>query len=229
MINDTVEVPHRYIETGFHAILMLAIPGVLLMVMVGGLSASGFPDVGALSLSFLVGVIVSLVIFLVALIVIVLTINSIWRNHKHGIEIEDHIQALRESEAVRPLTMTIPHAATIPNLSVETTNQMNQDYKTALLIAEATIRELGKVADGEKLKGKPFSYDRCQKVGLVSRWEEWNRVIRLLEESGVGENLTDKSTWKFHVSNVHNVEKRLRDHYVNVLGLVMLNGNWTRM
>jgi hypothetical protein len=75
----------------------------------------------------------------------------------------------------------------VADLATASTNQANEDFHTALRILDASLKELSKLKDGEMLKGKPFTWDRCQKAKLSNRWQDWGRVMDLWSAAGVAD------------------------------------------
>lgn len=120
-----------------------------------------------------------------------------------------------------------PPSSPIADLRTSTTNQANADFNLSLKILEATLQEMSKVADGEKLNGKPFAYDRCQAAGFVNRYEDWSRLMNGWESAEIADHPRHGTSWKLNVKSLAEGERRLSRLYAES-GYVRVNGVWMK-
>lgn len=215
------DVPSAFLSIGLKGFGLLLLVGLLLSGV--AVPASALFGLDWLTLTTLIGGFIGLVAGLIMLYAIRAALAALQQAFEHELEMDTRA---REPEPPFVAPAVQPPAPS-PSLAVETTNQANEDWKTALAILEATFKELGKVQDGEKLQGKPFAYDRCAAAGLVTRWEQWKRVMDLLQDAGIGENLAHPKRWKFNVGTFEASQERLREHYTHA-GFIKVNGVWQR-
>ena len=113
---------------------------------------------------------------------------------------------------------------TAPDLGVRTTNQNDEDFRTALAFLDAVFQETSKVADGETLKEKPWSKRRFLAARLGTDYGDWSRIVSLWERAGVIGNRNDR---ELAVSNKTEGRARLRN-LMQDEGFVEIKGVWMR-
>lgn len=121
-----------------------------------------------------------------------------------------------------------PTVETTRELKTASTNEANAQFKLALEMLDATLTQLSKArADGEKLNGKPFSFDACHAAGFVQTWEEWGHVMDMWQASGIAERPRAKAGWGIRVTSLAQGESLLTEMYVRS-GYIRTNGAWMK-
>lgn len=129
-----------------------------------------------------------------------------------------------------PLVPPTPQfdSVTAQELKTSSTNEANEQFRTALKILDATLVQLSKeLADGEKLTSKPFAYDACAAAKFVQTWEEWGRIMDLWQAAGIATRPRVKSGWRVNVSTVREGESLLTELFVRT-GYIRMNGVWMK-
>lgn len=111
-------------------------------------------------------------------------------------------------------------------INIAGTNVANEDFKAALAIVTAALTAESKVKDGETLKGKSFSFDRCKDARLVNRWEDWGRIMDLLEAANIAVKPREREG-RLVARTPAAAEAALRAYYVGQ-GYTLFNTVWTK-
>ncbi len=111
----------------------------------------------------------------------------------------------------------------VPDLKVASTNQANADYHLAVKILGAVCIAKSKEVDGEKLKGRPWTYRRCNEAGFVNKWSDWSRIMTLWERA----RIVDNREGKLLITSLEEGTERLRAQMVQD-GYISFNGVWVK-
>lgn len=115
--------------------------------------------------------------------------------------------------------------ATEPELAVASTSVADEDFHTALSILDASLRAHSKEKDGEKMKGRAWTFRRCKDAKLIpDNWAYWSRIMSLWERSGI---VAPNREGTLQVAGLREGETKLKGLYESE-GYVLFNRTWMK-
>lgn len=227
-INENIirEIPGHYLRLSIGALGILSFCTAALMAFVGGL-ASIYAAEFVWSAVYGVGMFGGLIIALLVL--------SLVRQARRAL---DSIYDLLTSRMIDIDSPAQNKIISLPNESASGYDgrvpmelgetEAQKYFRLALEISKIAFASNALEQDGRKVRGKPFQFRVCAKLGVVTEHKDWLAALQLLEQSGAGENLTQAVGYRWNVSNSANVENVLNTYYLRH-GYVKLNGKWAKM
>lgn len=219
------EVPRHYLHLGVGAAGLLTFSTVLLMACVGGAASVYAPQEiwKAVSATGVLGGITLAALVLSLIRRAKQVMDSLYNLLTSVQPVEPPVPTVIENKII-PVSAS-GYDGRVPSELGESEAQAH--FRTALEIAKLAFASQSLEKDGTPVRGKSFQFRRCQELGIVTEHRDWLAALQLLEQAGAGENLTQGTGYRWHVSNSANVENVLQTYYLRH-GYIKYNGNWTK-